>query len=268
MSFFSRKKGSKSRGLESPAYDPYKQYQNTGNGIFGFRKDKHVVMPGVASYEENALFKVKDYVQKKTGKPCTLSQELINDVYSIYVNKDFKMRPETNQNKFRHKVLGKVYDSLTKIVTTDSPLFTQILTRELALVLQKVDDDVRQEQAKSQKDGDPEPQGLESQSGPEDGQGSPGEGDEDGEDGSQEGSKSQDDSNQNESNDGGDKDGQNQGQENQNSSSGKDSSGSSDGDQTRQIVEDALEKATKSIEKAKDDSSEIEKSAKNQPEAN
>ena len=56
MSFFSRKKGSKSRGLESPAYDPYKQYQNTGNGIFGFRKDKHVVMPGVASYEENALF--------------------------------------------------------------------------------------------------------------------------------------------------------------------------------------------------------------------
>jgi len=43
-------------------------------------------------------------------------------------------------------VLDKVYDSLTKIVTVDSPLYTQILTRELALALQIVDDEIREEQ--------------------------------------------------------------------------------------------------------------------------
>ena len=142
MNLFNRKfvEDNKEGSAKAPSFDPYGQFKNTG-GAFGFRKDNHVVIPGVTSYEEMSLRKVKDYVEQSTGKPCTLSQELINDVYSIYVNQDVKRRPETSNNSVRHKVLDKVYDSLTKVVTTDSSLYTQILTRELSLALQYVDDE-------------------------------------------------------------------------------------------------------------------------------
>ena len=169
MSLFSRKDGQKDGGFTAPTFDPYERYKNTGSGIFGFRKDNHVVLPGVTMHEEFKLKKVKDYVQKQTGKPCTLSQELINDVYSIYVNNDIKRRPANEDNTIRHKVLDKVYDSLTKIVTVDSPLFTQILTRELAMALQIVDDEVKEKQQEQKGegdgDGDGESQGLETPTG-------------------------------------------------------------------------------------------------------
>ena len=181
MSLFSRKDGQKDGGFTAPTFDPYERYKNTGSGIFGFRKDNHVVLPGVTMHEEFKLKKVKDYVQKETGKPCTLSQELINDVYSIYVNNDIKRRPANEDNTIRHKVLDKVYDSLTKIVTVDSPLFTQILTRELAMALQIVDDEVKEKQQEQKEDGDGdgdgESQGLET---PTDGDG---EGEGEGDDG-------------------------------------------------------------------------------------
>lgn len=171
----SRKSGDVGGSITAPAYDPYKRFSNTGAGVFGFRKDKHVIMPGVTIYEENKLKKVKDYVEKETGKPCTLSQELINDVYSLYVNNDVKRRPSEDSNEIRHKVLDKVYDSLTKVVTVDSPLYTQILARELALVLQTVDDEVKEEQEKQDGggDGDGEEgnQGLESSMGEGEGDG-------------------------------------------------------------------------------------------------
>ena len=169
MSLFSRKDGQKDGGFTAPTFDPYERYKNTGSGIFGFRKDNHVVLPGVTMHEEFKLKKVKDYVQKETGKPCTLSQELINDVYSIYVNNDIKRRPANEDNTIRHKVLDKVYDSLTKIVTVDSPLFTQKLTRELAMALQIVDDEVKEKQQEQKGegdgDGDGESQGLETPTG-------------------------------------------------------------------------------------------------------
>ena len=159
MSLFNRKEGSNTGwGFKAPSYDPYGQYRNSTPGVFGFRKDKHVVMPGVTAYESMRLNRVRQYVEEKTGEPCTLSQELINDVYSIYVNGEVKRRPNDGSNAIRHKVLDKVYDYLTKVVTVDSPLFTNILTRELALVLQKIDDEVRQEQEQQGKPGD----GLES----------------------------------------------------------------------------------------------------------
>lgn len=160
MSLFNRKEGSNTGwGFKAPSYDPYGQYRNSTPGVFGFRKDKHVVMPGVTAYESMRLNRVRQYVEDKTGEPCTLSQELINDVYSIYVNGEVKRRPNDGSNAIRHKVLDKVYDYLTKVVTVDSPLFTNILTRELALVLQKIDDEIRQEQQQQGKPGD----GLESQ---------------------------------------------------------------------------------------------------------
>ena len=161
MNLFSRKSGNVGGAIKAPSYDPYKRYTNTGDGVFGFRKDNHVIMPGVTIYEENKLSKIKEYVEKKTGSECTLSQELINDMYSMYVNGDVKKRPEDASNFIRHKVLDKVYDSLTKVVTVDSPLYTQILSRELALVLQKVDDQIRNEQ---ESNGESNPNGLESSS--------------------------------------------------------------------------------------------------------
>ena len=151
MSFINRKIGDKKTRstLAAPSYDPYGRFKNTGEGVFGFRKDTHVIMPGVTSYEARRLEKIKEYVTRETKKECPLPQELINDVYSMYVNKDIKKRPKDGTNTIRHKVLDKVYNSLTKTVTVDSPLFTQILTRELSLVLQKVEDDVKEEQKKN-----------------------------------------------------------------------------------------------------------------------
>lgn len=223
MSFFNRKSGSKGGSVKSPTYDPYNRYQNTGDGMFGFRKDKHVIMPGVTSYEERRLEKVKDYVAKETGKECTLSQELINDVYSIYVNEDVKRRPEADNNQIRHKVLDKVYDSLTKVVTVDSPLYTQILTRELALALQIVDDEIKEEQEKNGSgDGgeDGDPNGLESSMGSGDGEG-------DGEEGSE--------------------------QKDQEPTQGSSKeSGSSNRKSLEDLVDKALDNATDKIEKAKD----------------
>lgn len=187
MSFLNRKKGNKKvGGIKKPTFDPYGRYTNTGDGIFGFRKDKHVIMPGVTSYEERRLSKVKDYVAEKLQQECTLPQELINDVYSLYVNEEVKRRPKDESNAIRHKVLDKVYNSLTKVVTQDSPLFTQILTRELALVLQKIEDQIKQEQQNQgqsptgfgdpgddQSDGDGQGQQGDGDGDPQKGQGDP-----------------------------------------------------------------------------------------------
>ena len=221
MNLFSRKSGNVSKGLTAPTYDPYNRYKNTGDGLFGFRKDNHVIMPGVTKYEEYKLAKIKDYVEKSTGKPCTLSQELINDIYSIYVNGDVKRRPEDGSNQIRHKVLDKVYDSLTKVVTVDSPLFTQILARELALVLQTVDDDVKEQQQKQGDEGEDGegPQGLESSTGKGDG-----EGDADGE----------------------------EGESNEPDKGAGDSSGTSNRKTVEDMVDKALDHAEDAIEKAKE----------------
>lgn len=238
MSFLSRKVGSKGGSIKAPSYDPYGRYKNTGNGIFGFRKDKHVIIPGVTSYEERQLAGVMKYVKEKTGKECTLSQDLINDVYSIYVNDDVKRRPHTNQNSIRHQVLDKVYDSLTKVVTVDSPLYTNILTRELALVLQKVDDEIRDKQQQQQGgdsdgdgDGDNEPQGLES---------SMGSGDAD---------------------ENGDKQEQNSDDSNKKASK---ESGLSNRESLQDIVDKALNNAENNIEKAKSDADQKIKDLENQ----
>lgn len=233
MNLFSRKSGNVSRGIKAPTYDPYNRYKNTGDGLFGFRKDNHVIMPGVTSYEEFKLAKVKDYVEKKTGKPCTLSQELINDIYSIYVNGDVKRRPENGSNKIRHKVLDKVYDSLTKVVTVDSPLYTQMLARELALVLQIVDDEVKDEQnQQGDSNGKDGPQGLESSTG----------------DSNEDGDAKEDE---------GDGDGK------PNKSAG-DGSGTSNRKTVEDIVDKALDKAEKQIEKAKETADEKIKNLEDQ----
>ena len=239
MSFFSRKNGFKNRGLTAPTFDPYGKYKTTGNGVFAFRKDKHVIMPGVSAYEENKLKAVKRYVEKETGKPCTLSQELINDVYSIYVNEDVKRRPSNENNEIRHKVLDKVYDSLTKVVTVDSPLYTQILARELALVLQKVDDDVQDQQEKN-----------------------PGNG---GESGDEDGDKGLESSMSNGDGDG-EEEGEGKGEGNEEQGEGKEA-GNGTGHNRKNlgdIVDNALKNASKDIEKAKSNTDEKIKNLEDQ----
>ena len=65
MSFLSRKaSGSEGGSIKAPSYDPYGRFKNTGDGIFGFRKDRHVIMPGVTSYEETKLAGVRKYVEE------------------------------------------------------------------------------------------------------------------------------------------------------------------------------------------------------------
>ena len=235
-----RKKGNEEGVIKAPSYDPYNRYQNTGSGVFGFRKDKHVVVPGVTYYEQKPLELIKDYVENETGLPCTLSQELINDMYSMYVNTQVKKRPESSSNTVRHMVLDKIYDSLTKIVTVNSPLYTQILTREFALVLQKVDEQVKNEQ---EKNGEPNPNGLESSSeNKEDSQNQEGEGDGEGK------------SNSNSSGSNPDQGG---------SQAGKgDSSGSRSS--IENIVKKALDKAEDKIEEAKEKADEKIKELENQ----
>jgi len=147
MDLFKRKSGK--GAYKAPSFDPYGKYKNAEEGAFGFRKDSHVIIPGVTKREEYRLSKIRDHVKDTTQEECTVPQSLIEDVYSMYVNEDVKRRPHDEHNGIKHKVLDKVYNSLTKIVTTDSPLFTEMLTRELSLYLQKIERELRDEQEKN-----------------------------------------------------------------------------------------------------------------------
>lgn len=161
MSLFKKKSG---EGVfKAPSFDPYKKWQNDGSGLLGFRQDDHVIMPGVTNYEERKLKKVVDYVAKVTEKECTLPQHMINDVYSMYVNEDIKRRPSNPNSDIKHMVLDRVYNSLTKIVTKDSPLFSEILTRELALYMQDIEREIKEEEEKKNGGGSGEGAGEDSE---------------------------------------------------------------------------------------------------------
>lgn len=186
MSLFHKRDKQGDGKFHAPKWDPYGQWKSAGSGFLGTKKDKHVIMPGVTSWEEGRLRKVKDYVAEKTGEDCTLPQHMINDVYSMYVNKDIKRKDVDRTNAVKQRVMDKVYNSLTKVVTEDSPLFSQVLTRELALYMQKIERELKEEQEKNgggQGDGSP----FDGEDGDEDGQGQGQEGDGDGDELDEEG---------------------------------------------------------------------------------
>ena len=253
---FDRKTGfNKNRGVKAPSFDPYNRFKNLGSGPLGFRKDKHVIIPGVTASEKARLSSVKQYVEKTTNKECTLSDELIHDVYSMYVNEDVKRRSEDGSNKVRHKILDKTYDSLTKIVTTDSPLFTTMMTRELAVSLQKIDDQIKQDQEKNGE----KPEGLETemQDEPQDQDSDGSEGDENENDSGDSGSEGSGDGDSQQ----GDGQGDSQGGEGSGDGSSQESQGSSSGSgqndsKTEQMIDDILENNKDSIEEAKEKASE------------
>jgi hypothetical protein len=141
MDFF--KKVNKKAGSLAPLkkfYDPYEESD-------GFLKKvrKEVILPGVTKYEEARLSKIHKYIEEKTGKPSTLPQHMLNDVYSMYVNRDIKKKPVTKYNAIKQKVIDSTYNSLTKMVAKDSVLFSQIVTREISLYMQQVQDLIEEE---------------------------------------------------------------------------------------------------------------------------
>ena len=144
---FKRKSGE--GAIKAPKFDPYERYKGLESSELGFRKSSNVIIPGVTNRESIRLKKIQDYVKEVTNEECSVPQSLIEDVYSMYVNEDVKRRPSERNNAVKHKVLDKVYNSLTKIVTTDSPLFTEMLTRELSLYLQKISKELQDEQEKN-----------------------------------------------------------------------------------------------------------------------
>lgn len=136
------------------AYNPYTEWKKTQENSLGLGVDSHIILPGVSDKEKIRLSGVKDYVEKVTGEKCTLPQHLIEDVYSMYVNRDIKKKPATKGTALKNKIIDKVYNSLTKVVTEDSPLFTSMLTREIAIYMQKVQRQLEEEEKKQQGEGE------------------------------------------------------------------------------------------------------------------
>ena len=133
-----------------------------GFGLFGNEKEgifsdieihKDLILPGVTHREEDSLEKIQDYVKQQTGEECTLPQHIINDVYSMYVNEDFKRRDINGKNAVKQKIIDKVYNSLTKEVTKGSSLFSQIVTKELAVYMQMVQREIEKEQQEQEQQG-------------------------------------------------------------------------------------------------------------------
>lgn len=159
-----------------PMFDPYHQWGDKPKKGFGLAqaRDDHMILPGVTPYEERKLRKIKDYVEKQTGEKCTLPQHLIDDVYSMYVNGDIKRKPTTKGTTLKAKIMDKVYNSLTKVLTTDSPLFSQVLTREVAVYMQEVQRQLEEEEQKQQQgggNGEGDGEGEEGGSAPAEGEG-------------------------------------------------------------------------------------------------
>jgi hypothetical protein len=131
-----------------PQIDSFEAWRREQEGSLGIKREDHVILPGVSEREKRNLLKIRKYVKDTTGEDCKLPQHLIDDVYSMYVNKDVKRKPPTKGTALKNKIIDKVYNSLTKVLTTDSPLFTQILSRELAIYMQKIQRQLEEEEKK------------------------------------------------------------------------------------------------------------------------
>lgn len=185
MSLFNKQKKVSGGGFKAPKWDPYGIWKQKSTGFLGVKKDKQTILPGVTWSEENSLKNIQNHIEKATGEKSTLPQHMINDVYSMYMNKDFKRKSVTRHTKIKQKAIDKVYNSLTKVVTQDSQMFSQMVTKEIAIYLTKIERQLKEEMEKNgQKcpDGEsPFDQSLDGQDGQPGGDGQPGEGDGEGE---------------------------------------------------------------------------------------
>lgn len=280
MSFF-RKKSFNNSGLvksNQPRNDFYGRYRNSGS-ILGFRQDKNVIIPGTTTRESMFLRKALIEAYKEVNgiddsvfdtSEIDVPVELLEDIYSMYVNKDVVRRPLSSKNTKRHTILDKTYDSFTKIVTEDSSIYSAVLTQELAKELIIVDQEIREEQ----KNNGEEETGI-SDSESQNEQGGQGEGEDEGNGDEQEQGNGQGDgqgdgqSDSQGDGDGNTSDGQGQGQgqsqsnmDGKSNSSSKGSSKGSDSNSSRDLFDkhidsqkfkDRIEKAKQNADKKMDE---------------
>lgn len=150
--FFGKaKRKETSLGELAPKFDPYGIWKKKED-FFGVKKDMQTVMPGVTFWEERRLETIQDYIKKETSsETCNVPMHMLNDVYSMYMNKDFKIASDKSHTVLKKKVIEKTYNSLTKILTEDSPLFSQMITREIGVYLQEVESKMSEEMEKQGK---------------------------------------------------------------------------------------------------------------------
>lgn len=152
MGFIKDMKDGLSGSWKAPAQDLYNRYSS--GGMFG-DVSKNIIMPGVTASEKTRLEGISEYVTEKTGMNCELPQHIIEDVYSMYANENFKRKETDSTNSVKQKIIDKVYNSLTKTVTEGSPLFSQIVTQEMAVymnsVYQQLEQELKQEEENEKK---------------------------------------------------------------------------------------------------------------------
>ena len=142
-------------GTSAPSYDPYGIWRTSAGGENGFltaRKSMQTILPGVTYWEEQKLNKIQDYIKEQTkSEDCNVPMHMLKDVYSMYVNKDFKLAKTEGHTRIKSKVIQKSYNSLTKILTSDSSLFSQMITKEIGVYLQEVERQFSEEMEKQGK---------------------------------------------------------------------------------------------------------------------
>lgn len=182
MGFLSQREGN-GGSWSAPSNDLYDIYGGRQTGLFGSieKSPKQVIFPGVTPREETSLQKIQNYIHNESrniGGPggTNVPQHLINDIYSMFINDGFKRKETSSGNVIKQKILDRVYNTFTKDITRNSPLFSNIVTKEIALYLQKVyeDEDLPEEED--------EDDGGDGQGDPGDGQGQAGQGEGEGDD--------------------------------------------------------------------------------------
>jgi len=263
MGFIKDIKDGLSGSWKAPAQDLYSRYA-TG-GMFG-DTSKNIIMPGVTASEKTRLEGIPEYVSEKTGMSCELPQHIIEDVYSMYANENFKRKETTSGNTVRQKIIDRVYNSLTKTVTQGSPLFSQIVTQEMAVymnaVYKELEEEIKQEQEQEKKQTNSPAGNCDQAAGvgesDSDEEGNPGEGNPSGADKpDNQGQNGQQGSNQQqgkEEGDNSDDSSDKQGDTN-NAGSGSNKSGHGDDDIDQQKVDDALNNLDTLLQKAQKDAS-------------
>lgn len=149
---------------KAPAQDLFGVWDDESEDIFKVEK-KNIILPGVTYREGQMLKHIEQYVKEKKKldwDQFKVPQHLIEDVYSMYVNKNFSRKPPEEKNRVRQSIIDKAYDSLTKSLTQNSSLYSTIITKEIALwmqeVMEKIEEDMKDKDPSNDPDKIPNPQ--------------------------------------------------------------------------------------------------------------
>lgn len=145
MGFLSNREGN-GGSWSAPSNDLYGIYGGRQTGLFGNieKNPKQVIFPGVTPREAKSLEKIQRIIEQNNRSErreeveSKVPQHLIDDIYSMFVNESFKRKETSSGNTVKQRILDRVYNTFTKDITKNSPLFSNIVTTELAKYLQKV----------------------------------------------------------------------------------------------------------------------------------